>query len=107
MGIKHFWIWFKENFGNDIKTHNNIYKIDTFGIDVDMLAIDMNGIFHTCAQKVYKYGNYAPRFKKLLRKNTRSKERRLFQCIGETVDFYRRLVNPKKRLRSEERRVGK
>ena len=50
MGIKHFWIWFKENFGNDIKTHNNIYKIDTFGIDVDMLAIDMNGIFHTCAQ---------------------------------------------------------
>ena len=46
MGIKHFWIWFKENFGNDIKTHNDIYKIDTFGIDVDMLAIDMNGIFH-------------------------------------------------------------
>ena len=44
MGIKHFWIWFKENFGNDIKTYNDIYKIDTFGIDVDMLAIDMNGI---------------------------------------------------------------
>ena len=98
MGIKHFWIWFKENFGNDIKTYNDIYKIDTFGIDVDMLAIDMNGIFHTCAQKVYKYGNYAPHFKKLLRRNNRSKERRLFQCIGETIDFYRRLVNPKKRL---------
>ena len=64
MGIKHFWIWFKENFGNDIKTHNNIYKIDTFGIDVDMLAIDMNGIFHTCAQKVYKYGNSRSSFQK-------------------------------------------
>ena len=66
MGIKHFWIWFKENFGNDIKTYNDIYKIDTFGIDVDMLAIDMNGIFHTCAQKIYEYGTFEK--KSLLRK---------------------------------------
>ena len=97
MGIKHFWLWFKERYGDDIQTYNR-KSINSFNIEVDMLAIDMNGIFHTCAQKVYKYGNYAPRFKKLLYKNSRGKERRLFALITEEIDFYRRLVNPKKRL---------
>ncbi len=96
MGIKHFWIWFKKNFREDINTIN--LSSQSAGISVDTLAIDMNGIYHVCAQKVYKYGNYAPRFKKLLRKNSRSKQHVLFKAIAEEIDFYRRLVNPKKKL---------
>ena len=102
MGIKHFWIWFKEQYGEHITTHHRP-KISTFGIDTDMLAIDMNGIFHTCAQKVFRYGNYAPRNKNLITKNRRQPsyrtlEKRLFEAVATEVDLYRRLVNPKKRL---------
>jgi len=101
MGIKHFWIWFKEQYGEYITTHNRKH-IDTFNIKIDMLAIDMNGIFHTCAQKVFRYGNFAPRNKNLILKkqipNYRTLERRLFKAIADEVDMYRRLVNPKKRL---------
>ena len=97
MGIKHFWLWFKENYGEHIKTYNR-NNITSFDIDVDTLAIDMNGIFHTCAQKIYKYGNYAPYKKKLLHRNSKSKELRLFELIANEIDFYRRLVNPRKRL---------
>ena len=101
MGIKHFWIWFKEQHGEYITTHHRP-KISTFGIDTDMLAIDMNGIFHTCAQKVFRYGNYAPRNKNLITKrrqpNYRTLEKRLFEAVAAEVDLYRRLVNPKKRL---------
>lgn len=100
MGIKHFWIWFKNNYGDHVKTYN-LRHTQSVNIDVDMLAIDMNGIFHTCAQKVYKYGNYAPKVKKLLsRRNNRrfNKQKLLFAEIAKSVDFYRRLVNPKKRL---------
>jgi len=96
MGIKHFWIWFKKNFNEDINTVN--LSSNSAEISVDTLAIDMNGIYHVCAQKVYKYGNYAPRFKKLLRKNSRAKQRVLFKAIAEQINFYRKFVNPKKKL---------
>ena len=96
MGIKHFWIWFKQNFREDINTVN--LSSHSAGISVDTLAIDMNGIYHVCAQKVYKYGNYAPKFKKPIHKNSRSKQHALFKAIAEEIDFYRRLVNPKKKL---------
>ena len=96
MGIKHFWIWFKKNFNEDINTVN--LSSNSAEISVDTLAIDMNGIYHVCAQKVYKYGNYAPRFKKLLRKNSRAKQRVLFKAIAEQINFYRKFVNPNKKL---------
>ena len=97
MGIKHFWIWFKENFDQHIHTYN-LNNTTSVNITVDTLAIDMNGIFHTCAQKVYKYGNYAPFKKKLLHRNHKRKEEHLFSKVAETISSYLSLVRPKKRL---------
>jgi 5'-3' exonuclease len=97
MGIKHFWIWLKNNHKNNIKT---IYKNQTndAGIDVDILAIDMNGIFHTCAQMVYEYGNHKPYRKRLLGKKKVINPRKVFFKIASTIEYYRKLVNPKKKL---------
>jgi len=65
MGIKHFFTWFRNKFSNHIyqleyqsnfaklsSQYNNIKEIDT-------LLVDMNGIFHTSAQKIFKYGEYS------------------------------------------------
>ena len=60
MGIKHFFIWYRNNFPKNIKNLKNGQKCDSINVNIDNLMVDLNGIFHTAAQKVYKYGNYKP-----------------------------------------------
>ena len=59
MGIKYFFSYFKNKFNNRISTvkreKNIVQKNDVI---IDNFLLDMNGIFHNCAQKVYEYGNY-------------------------------------------------
>ena len=63
MGIKHFFTWFRTNFGENIKILNYNQSLEQItteekkdSLDIDNLMIDMNGLFHTSAQKIYKYG---------------------------------------------------
>ena len=84
MGIKHFSSWFNANFKEFVtpfaKTNFPLIKIDTF-------LIDLNGIFHMSAQKVFKYGNFAPPLS-LLRTVTAS------QSLDKlTVDCYRDITS--------------
>lgn len=51
MGVKHFYYWYSRNF------KECVHK--TLPFPVTILAIDMNGLFHGCAQKVYRYGEFA------------------------------------------------
>lgn len=53
MGIKHFFSWFRR--------HPNLKKCISSRIprDVDHVLVDMNGVIHEAAQKVYRYGKYA------------------------------------------------
>ena len=68
MGIKHFFIWMKKNHPLCLKDINIDYEdFETEKIEIDNLCIDMNGVIHYCAQKVYQYGNFS-RNKNLLRK---------------------------------------
>ena len=97
MGIKHFWIWFQRNYANQIKTFQRSSIPENLP-QIDVLAIDMNGIFHTCAQKIFKYGNYAPFRKKLLHGNMRAKEKRLFLEIGQEINLLKNIINPQKKL---------
>ncbi len=55
MGIKHFYSWFRKS--EDLK--KSISPM-TPG-HVDHLLIDMNGVIHEAAQRVFKYGKYAPK----------------------------------------------
>jgi 5'-3' exonuclease len=56
MGIKYFFKWFKTNHSESITC------IDRRGqpsSPIDVLLIDMNGIIHNSAQKVYGYGSFS------------------------------------------------
>src|SRR3990167_8195333 len=65
MGIKHFFSWFKKKFRTAIYELNSGETFssvradeESIKIDVTTLLVDMNGIFHTYTQKVFKYGKH-------------------------------------------------
>lgn len=92
MGVKHFFIWFKKQFKNHIKSiQNNVSEIS-----VDNLLIDMNGIFHNSAQKIYEYGNHKPTTKHYINKS--NKQILMFQDVTLTIETLISITKPKKRI---------
>lgn len=88
MGVKHFYLWYRQHFEQCI-LRNPPQSIDNF-------AIDLNGLFHLCAQKVFRYGNVnAPR---LLNKHHKPTINHLCREICHKIDVSRNYVQPKKRL---------
>lgn len=90
MGVKHFYSWYKNNFSSCVIKNTN---------DVDILAIDMNGLFHFCAQRIYKYGNSSAHLlyhskMQLLPKTNLS----LFKNVCEKIESLRSLIKPKKTI---------
>ena len=73
------------------------------GVNIDNLMIDMNGVFHNSAQKVYQYGNFKPP-PRLLRKQRRRPLRGLkaqiavFEDVCKTVELLFSISKPRKRL---------
>jgi len=55
MGIFNFYNWFKKNHGSHIR---RVHFLRPFSAPIDTLIIDMNGIFHTSAQRVHGYGRH-------------------------------------------------
>ena len=104
MGIKHFYIWFRDNFKNSLKVVKG--KIgENVDEDIDVFALDLNGIFHNCAQRVYKYGNHERKLKTHFDKQmskypnaTLKLQLKLFQEICDTIEECRAMVNPRKKL---------
>ena len=100
MGVKHFFIWLRKNFPETLNTVKSTSTLADHGVSIDNLCLDMNGIFHACAQKVYQYGSFEK--KRLLRKQPYKKGQRwqiqLFEEVCNSVERYRKLVNPKKRM---------
>ena len=100
MGIKHFFTWFRTNFPNRI---TNFSKLNVPNIDIDNFMIDLNGVFHNSAQKVFEYGNHAKQ-KSLLghRRKVKVDYEKLYKaCYKDICDTIDELVNiskPKKRL---------
>ncbi len=104
MGIKHFFYWFKNQFSQHMHKMHRGQNLEDINVSVDNLMIDMNGVFHNSAQKVYQYGNFKPN-PRLLR--GRRPPRRpqglqvqlnLFADVCQTVENLFQIVDPKKRL---------
>jgi 5'-3' exoribonuclease 1 len=105
MGIKHFFSWFRK--------HEILKKSisTTVPSEVDHLLIDMNGVIHEAAQRVFKYGKYAPQKpsiiipKRLLKKvrnasNARAGDKPsvmdLYACVKSEVNELVDIAQPRK-----------
>lgn len=105
MGIKHFFYWFKNQFGKHMIKVGKGQDLPSKNVNIDNLMIDMNGIFHNSAQKIYEYGNGKPNPRLLLRRPKNYKKPtglnaqiKLFQDVCQTVEDLFKIVRPKKRL---------
>lgn len=103
MGIKHFFGWYKKNFGKSIKNLRKGQNFKTVGVEVDNLMIDLNGLFHSSTQKVYEYGSHKPQVR-LMGKPRRKKmgglkqQMKVFEDVCKNIETLLALAAPRKRL---------
>jgi len=103
MGIKHFFYWFRYNHSDCLQKVAVDKPLSTQHVEMDVLAIDLNGMFHNATQKVFAYGNGNNKNVSLIRrvmKPKTEKELRL-QTFKEVCYMIDRLVDyvaPKKQL---------
>jgi 5'-3' exonuclease len=103
MGIKHFFSWFKTTFSESIHQLPKNKTAHDAGVSIDNLMIDMNGIFHNSAQKIYEYGNCKPPQRLLKSKNKKpinhlQKQLRLFEDVCKTIEQTIDIAKPRKRV---------
>lgn len=102
MGIKHCFMWFKNQYPKYMHKMRKGQTVSNVGVSVDNLMIDMNGIFHNSAQKVYKYGNFKPpkSFINSVKSPQVNNETQLllFQDVCATVEKLVMVTAPSKRV---------
>jgi 5'-3' exoribonuclease 1 len=102
MGIKHFFQWFKTQFRSHVKNMRRGQDLESINVSIDNLMIDMNGIFHASAQKIYEYGNHKPNPRLLRtnnrRNNGREKQVAMFEDVCRSIEHIFKIAKPKKRL---------
>ena len=97
MGIFNFYSWYRKQFSKDIyKIQKSLSEFNP-DIKIDNLMIDCNGLFHTSAQKIFKYGNYKPPYKVEIKEN-RFTQQQVFNDVCQTIENILITVNPEKRL---------
>ena len=97
MGIFQFYSWFRKTFPKDIYKVDRSISSELSFTDIDNLLIDMNGLFHTSAQKVFKYGSFKPHYDIVIRENNQTHQL-VFKDICETLENILITVNPKRKL---------
>lgn len=98
MGIKYFFSWFRNHFNDYISKVRGGKKIETEN-EIDVLMLDLNGIFHNCAGKVFQYGNYAVQGRLLKpQRSRRPNPVDVYREIVNYVDYIVKTVQPNKRL---------
>lgn len=103
MGIKHFFKWFRNQFADNVQNMKRRVTFEDLGIEVDNFMIDLNGIFHGSAQKIYEYGEFKapPRLMnggRIKRNHGVKKQVAAFADICTRIEYLKDIVNPRKRL---------
>lgn len=96
MGIKHFFYWLNETHSNCMFKVSSNQQLQDYDIFIDTLAIDLNGLFHGAAQKIFGYGNYVsqPNSNQSFPELCRETYNLVLFMIEELVDK----VKPRKRI---------
>lgn len=98
MGIFNFFRFFQNKFNDKIYKIKGSLRSEVY-IEIDNLMIDMNGIFHTSAQRVFRYGAFSPPPSYTLSvKNDKRNQERVFQDVCNTIEKLLLVVDPNKRL---------
>ena len=109
MGIKRWTLFMRNHFAHVMHRMPKNVRVSDLnngkGFSVDNLMIDMNGVFHNSAQKIYEYGNHKPS-KRLLKgckstvrgKGGLKKQIEMFAHVCKTVEDILDLVQPTRRL---------
>ena len=101
MGIKYFFSWFRKTFSSHIHSIKMTDDIRQH-VEVDTFLIDMNGIFHYCCQKVYRYGNFKHLRDSSYNANRKTSSSQLqkmvMNMVGSYLDKLILFVKPKKRV---------
>tara|TARA_A100001011_G_scaffold394642_1_gene487553 strand:+ start:22191 stop:23906 length:1716 start_codon:yes stop_codon:yes gene_type:complete len=101
MGIKHFFIWFKKTFNHNIHKLSQNVKVNDLDVSLDVLMIDMNGILHNSAQKIYEYGNYKLQPRLIQKKkniNNLQLQINLFIDVCKNIEDLVNITNPSKKI---------
>lgn len=92
MGITSFFPWLRNNFGQYITKYRSNARISPY----DNVHIDMNGLIHNSAQRIYGYGQY---------ENTVSPEslsrisnKDVYEAVCNDIDKMVHILNPRLRL---------
>jgi 5'-3' exonuclease len=97
MGIFNFYSWYRKQFSKDIyKIQKSLSEFNP-DIRIDNLMIDCNGLFHTSAQKIFKYGSFKPPYKVEIKEN-RFTHQQVFNDVCQTIENILITVNPETRL---------
>lgn len=93
-----------------LRMNNTMTEVSPTAV-VDNLMIDMNGVFHASAQKIFKYGNHKPQTRLLGRGKGKGKGKggrrqtisvaekvEMFDHVCKTVELVMRVSNPTKRV---------
>lgn len=97
MGIKYFFKWIKNNFSSALTPMKN----EKLSQPIDVLLIDLNGIFHSSAQKIFKYGEYKEEnllFLKPKLETYNVLQEKVFVSVCEKIQNTLEIVCPKKKL---------
>ena len=98
MGVYHFFSWFKKTFSSSITNIKNNQSLKDVEIPVDNLLIDMNGLFHTSAQKIYEYGNFKRNIRFLNYQKQSKTQTDVFKDVCDSIEELLTIVKPNKRL---------
>jgi 5'-3' exonuclease len=103
MGIKHFFGWFMKNNGGSLKPLAKRKGVPLkFDTPIDTLALDLNGMFHPSAQKIFQYGSHKVNAKRLLPvgrlESNKSKYVECFKDVCRSIESMVKLIQPRKRL---------
>lgn len=102
MGIKFFYKWLSRNYKGCIKGFRK--SSPPREVEIDTFLIDMNGLFHNSAQRIFKYGNGAPKHSilrpaaaQIVQYNDRN-QLACFEDVVRTLEELVSIVKPRKTL---------